>query len=245
MSRAIAGVRELLFPRALVNAFVVEADVLTLVDTGTPGGAGRMLAAVREAGHDPRDVGRILVTHRHSDHAGDAAELARVTGRGPRFPDDSIFFLLEGSRAAPAACRDAARARTGPVGQDRPALDAGPGGRRAGARGRGNPRSVPGHRDAGAHRRPRLDPLSDLGVLFTADAAANITRIGPHPAADGPSQAREKLPPPSSAGVSTPPASVTGARSPPARRPPSRGCLSEVSAVPGRVRANEQRRAGR
>jgi glyoxylase-like metal-dependent hydrolase (beta-lactamase superfamily II) len=80
MSSAIPGVREMLFPRAVVNAYLVEADVLTLVDTGTPGGAGKVLAAVRSAGHDPRDVGRILLTHRHSDHAGNAAELARETG---------------------------------------------------------------------------------------------------------------------------------------------------------------------
>ncbi|MBA2517974.1 MAG: MBL fold metallo-hydrolase, partial [Solirubrobacterales bacterium] len=66
MSQPIPGVTELLFPRAVVNAFVVEADVLTLIDTGTPGGAAKIVKALRAAGHQPADVGRIVVTHRHA-----------------------------------------------------------------------------------------------------------------------------------------------------------------------------------
>ena len=68
------------FPRAVVNAFLVEADVLTLIDTGTPGGTAKILAGIRGAGHSERDLKRILLTHRHSDHAANAAELARITG---------------------------------------------------------------------------------------------------------------------------------------------------------------------
>jgi glyoxylase-like metal-dependent hydrolase (beta-lactamase superfamily II) len=80
----LPGVAAVFFPRAVVNAFVVNADVLTLVDTGTPGGAGAMLAAIRALGREPSAVGRILLTHCHADHAGNAAELARNRRPGAR-----------------------------------------------------------------------------------------------------------------------------------------------------------------
>lgn len=41
------GILEVLFPRPLVHAFVVMADVPTLIDTGTPGGAGTIERALR------------------------------------------------------------------------------------------------------------------------------------------------------------------------------------------------------
>ncbi|MFI0238789.1 MBL fold metallo-hydrolase [Streptomyces sp. NPDC016845] len=53
---------------------------LTLIDAGAAG-AGRPVAeAVREWGHAPEDVRRIVLTHFHEDHAGGAGEFARLSG---------------------------------------------------------------------------------------------------------------------------------------------------------------------
>lgn len=57
-----------------VNAFLLEDDGLTLIDTGLPGSAEKLLAAIRKGGKNPADIRRILLTHWHPDHAGNAAE---------------------------------------------------------------------------------------------------------------------------------------------------------------------------
>ena len=63
-----------------VNAFLLVADDVTLIDTGTPGHADEILAAVRRLGHAPEAIKRILVTHCHADHTGSLAALQRATG---------------------------------------------------------------------------------------------------------------------------------------------------------------------
>lgn len=58
-----------------VNAFLLEDNGLTLIDTGLPGGAEKLLAAIRKGGKNPEHINRIILTHWHPDHAGNAAEL--------------------------------------------------------------------------------------------------------------------------------------------------------------------------
>jgi glyoxylase-like metal-dependent hydrolase (beta-lactamase superfamily II) len=63
------------------NVYVWEASHgLTLIDTGVPGSAPAVLAAIEAFGHRPTDVVEILLTHFHTDHTGSAAELASHTG---------------------------------------------------------------------------------------------------------------------------------------------------------------------
>ena len=71
-------------PFDLVNSYVIRGDdgSLTLVDTGVRNAPPRILAALRELGHDPSDVTTIVLTHAHSDHVGGAATMARETGTG-------------------------------------------------------------------------------------------------------------------------------------------------------------------
>ena len=62
-----------------VNAFVIEDDGLTLVDTGLPGSTDQLFAALRQAGKNPADIKRLILTHLHADHSGNAAEIQRQT----------------------------------------------------------------------------------------------------------------------------------------------------------------------
>ncbi|WP_049901050.1 MBL fold metallo-hydrolase [Halococcus agarilyticus] len=58
-----------------VNAYLVEDDVLTLVDAGTPLDAGAIAAGIEETGHAVRDVERVLLTHYDMDHVGTLSRL--------------------------------------------------------------------------------------------------------------------------------------------------------------------------
>lgn len=67
-------------PLGIVNAYLIEGDRLTLIDTGVPGSDAQILRAVRALGRQPSEIGHILVTHCHPDHAGGLAALKRETG---------------------------------------------------------------------------------------------------------------------------------------------------------------------
>lgn len=58
-----------------VNAYLVDADVLTLVDAGTPWDASRIRSRLDEVGFDVDDVERVLLTHFDVDHVGALADL--------------------------------------------------------------------------------------------------------------------------------------------------------------------------
>jgi len=67
-------------PLGGANAFLIDSDELTLVDTGVMNSADKILEAVQAIGRMSSDVRHILVTHCHPDHAGSLAELKRRTG---------------------------------------------------------------------------------------------------------------------------------------------------------------------
>ena len=68
--------------RDLINSFAfVDADgSVTLVDAGLRGATGKLVRALRAMGSTPQMVTRILVTHAHLDHVGDARRLRQRTG---------------------------------------------------------------------------------------------------------------------------------------------------------------------
>ena len=73
-----------------VNAFVIEDDGLTLVDTGLPGSTDKIFAALHKAGKNPAAIKRIILTHLHTDHAGSAADIKqRVNARVYAHRDDA------------------------------------------------------------------------------------------------------------------------------------------------------------
>ena len=66
-----------------VNAYLVDAgaDGRVLIDAGAPFlHPGRILRAVQRMGFVAGDIGDILITHQHIDHAGGLAKLAASTG---------------------------------------------------------------------------------------------------------------------------------------------------------------------
>jgi hydroxyacylglutathione hydrolase len=67
-------------PLGFVNAYLIRGKRPVLVDTGVPGSAPKILAAIREEGYDPRDLALIIITHAHTDHFGSAAALSATTG---------------------------------------------------------------------------------------------------------------------------------------------------------------------
>ncbi|MCC9308066.1 MBL fold metallo-hydrolase [Kitasatospora sp. RB6PN24] len=59
---------------------VRREDGFAVVDTGVPGTAPAVLAALHELGGRPADLRQIVLTHSHFDHMGSAAELVAATG---------------------------------------------------------------------------------------------------------------------------------------------------------------------
>lgn len=54
----------------------LDPDGLTLIDTGLPGSAPLIADAIRQTGHQPADLRRLVLTHFHADHIGSAADIA-------------------------------------------------------------------------------------------------------------------------------------------------------------------------
>lgn len=68
-------------PLSIVNAFILRAERgLILIDTGVPGSGEKILDAIRHIGSRPEEVERILVTHLHADHTGSLSALKEATG---------------------------------------------------------------------------------------------------------------------------------------------------------------------
>jgi glyoxylase-like metal-dependent hydrolase (beta-lactamase superfamily II) len=70
------------FAVGTANVYVVEDDPLTLVDTGpnTPEAWADLEAGLAGLGYGVSDVGRILITHGHVDHWGQAGRVAAASG---------------------------------------------------------------------------------------------------------------------------------------------------------------------
>lgn len=63
-----------------VRAHLVAEERLTLIDAGVPGSAARIDRAIEAIGRSPDELGRVVCTHGHPDHAGGAAELVERDG---------------------------------------------------------------------------------------------------------------------------------------------------------------------
>jgi glyoxylase-like metal-dependent hydrolase (beta-lactamase superfamily II) len=75
-----------------VNAYLIEADPVTLIDAGidTPQGRNAMWLELHAAGFFPESIDQIIVTHGHPDHYGLIAEIQEVSGATVYFPAREI-----------------------------------------------------------------------------------------------------------------------------------------------------------
>lgn len=84
-----------------VNIFLIDCFGLTLIDTGHPHSGPIILRAIRELGHDPATLGRIILTHAHPDHAGSAYYLKDKTGAELFAQQDEAEMLAQGQVIGP------------------------------------------------------------------------------------------------------------------------------------------------
>jgi glyoxylase-like metal-dependent hydrolase (beta-lactamase superfamily II) len=93
-------------PGVIASYLVADQDALTLIETGPASTMETLLAGVRQAGFDPEQIGRVVVTHIHLDHAGGAGALLR------RLPHARLYVhtvgaphLIDPSRLMTSATR--------------------------------------------------------------------------------------------------------------------------------------------
>ena len=72
-------------PGVIASYLVVDDDALTLIETGPASTLDTLLAGIRQAGFDPGQIERVIVTHIHLDHAGGAGALLRLLPRAKLF----------------------------------------------------------------------------------------------------------------------------------------------------------------
>ncbi|PSP98674.1 MBL fold hydrolase [Halobacteriales archaeon QS_4_70_19] len=105
-----------------VNVYLAAADELTLIDAGTPRDGGTVRTAIREAGFEVADLGRILVTHFDVDHVGALASLAAETGATVHMGAADAPFLM-GKEVPPGLTLKGALQRVSGVFVDQPDHD--------------------------------------------------------------------------------------------------------------------------
>jgi glyoxylase-like metal-dependent hydrolase (beta-lactamase superfamily II) len=79
-----------------IYAFVDDDGQVTLVDTGLKSASKRTLAGLATMGRSVDDVTRIVLTHAHGDHAGNAAKMAELTGAPVAIHEVDAPFAREG-----------------------------------------------------------------------------------------------------------------------------------------------------
>ncbi len=68
------------FSIGAANIILIVEEELTLIDTGLPGSANRIIKYIDNLGRSVEEISLIIITHNHIDHAGGLAELRKATG---------------------------------------------------------------------------------------------------------------------------------------------------------------------
>jgi glyoxylase-like metal-dependent hydrolase (beta-lactamase superfamily II) len=74
------------------GCYVIQAEKVTIVETGTSHGAPYILAGLKKLKIDPKDVRYIIVTHIHLDHSGGLGSIL------PTFPNAEAVVHPRGAR---------------------------------------------------------------------------------------------------------------------------------------------------
>ena len=87
------------FGRNLINSFAfVESDgSVTLIDAGLRGATRKLVAALASIDVRPEAVTRIIATHAHSDHIGDARRLRTATGGELHVHEHDAGYVRDGT----------------------------------------------------------------------------------------------------------------------------------------------------
>ncbi len=72
-----------------------DGGEITLIDAGLPNEAPKVLAYLERSGRSAQQVKRIVLTHRHGDHAGAVPELVAATGAVVYAHADEAAALVE------------------------------------------------------------------------------------------------------------------------------------------------------
>ncbi len=105
---AAAGIHRIALPTPFlvgrVNAYLIEDEPLTLVDTGPNSGKtlDELDTALRGLGHEIADLELIVITHQHMDHLGLVEILARRSGAEVAALDSLVPYLRNFSASAAA-----------------------------------------------------------------------------------------------------------------------------------------------
>jgi glyoxylase-like metal-dependent hydrolase (beta-lactamase superfamily II) len=183
-------------PLGFVNAFMIDDDGLTLIDTGITRSSQKILQAISELGHNASDVRRILVTHCHGDHTGSLAELGQLTGAGVYMHARDAALVRAGQASRPvkatsglfgtlmgaAVNRGESKITAASVDFElQDGQEVGNGGLRA--------IHTPGHTSG---HLAFLWP-QEGGVLFVGDAASHMLKLGLSPIYEDPQEGRRSL----------------------------------------------------
>ena len=89
-------------PGVMANSYIlVDADGLTIIDTGLPRSEKKILAYVASLGKSVSDVKRIILTHSDLDHVGGLAALQKATGARTYASKIEAEFIAEGKSSRP------------------------------------------------------------------------------------------------------------------------------------------------
>ena len=170
----VQGVHHL---NAGAGVYIIDRGDLVIVDTGVPGKTDRILAALAEIGRAPADVGHILITHYHQDHIGGLTPLAEATGAQVYVPGKEASLIRDGGKPPPMDRRGLLGLLISPMVKlnqqpPHPVHHEVRGGDEIDVAGEIRVIGCPGHTVGHVAYL-----LTDPGVLFVGDAAANLTRL--------------------------------------------------------------------
>lgn len=182
-----------------VNAYLLDHDGLTLIDTGNPGDGSRILSAMQALGHAPTDLQAIILTHHHPDHSGSAAALREATRAQVYMHRDDAEALTTGLakrpelRASPGLLNRLlfrfllvpAQAEVEPCEVDQWIKD----GETLPLNGGLRVIHTPGH--SAGHVSLLWEPQG--GVMFVADAAIHVPKLRVHPGYESFQTGRQSL----------------------------------------------------
>ncbi len=98
------GVYQLGVSRAS-NCFFIREPVPTLIDTSVPGRVGKVAEELLKLGVGLHELRRLILTHYHLDHIGNAQALRRVSGMRVYLHPLDVPYLLGEKHSGPLVAR--------------------------------------------------------------------------------------------------------------------------------------------